>query len=358
MIRFLLPAALLTACVPVTPPARQVKDALASDASGSPNVGHIDARTLAAVRGRETAVGYGGEIVRYEGRSGDHLCFSIATRADFKVGEDHEGRMRAHWRERIELPSWALQARANFDDLPANGPVEPASVPRNFDSFEYAPTGERVHRDQRTMTATGKAIFCAPTPAIDANTRYLTLIKFSDSNAFFSIWLLDGASPAEPATTPSKPATEGVQEATNRVLGSGASPGRDERVLATILANEPTIERFARLLQQSGMMERLRGGEPFTVIAPVNEEIENIPAKMRKDLEADPEKLRAFVGRFLVPGSFPSASLGDNESKPTLVPGASVRLRKKKGGVLEIAGDPVQREIPATNGVLYILGHR
>jgi uncharacterized surface protein with fasciclin (FAS1) repeats len=135
---------------------------------------------------------------------------------------------------------------------------------------------------------------------------------------------------------------------------SPATNAADKDLVAAALAQDD-LKTFSRWLGSSGLGDKLHESGPFTVFAFNDASLAKLPADAQKIAETDNQKLRKMMNRFVVSGSFPSASMEKSNEKPTLDSGFSISFGKRSNGTVEVLGDKVVREIATRNGVLYVV---
>jgi uncharacterized surface protein with fasciclin (FAS1) repeats len=128
-----------------------------------------------------------------------------------------------------------------------------------------------------------------------------------------------------------------------------------DKDLVAAAAAQDDLKTFSRWLGSSGLGDKLHESGPFTVFAFNDASLAKLPADAQKIAETDPQKLRKMMNRFVVAGSYPSASMERSNEKPTLDSGYSLSFGKRSNGTVEVLGDKVLREIAVRNGVLYVV---
>jgi hypothetical protein len=167
------------------------------------------------------------------------------------------------------------------------------------------------------------------------------------------------------------------------ILRAQPKPEASARNIADTLAADADYERFLAMIQQSGLMDVLRGGGPVTLFAPNASAFNRAPAGLLADLLGgnstsltgiDPVRLRAvvqthYVTRLLPPMAlrglrqeFANANDGvlviDGRENPV-----SIQLGNRVGGPgagtgagginLQAPAKIVGPALPASNGVIY-----
>ncbi|HYZ33327.1 MAG TPA: fasciclin domain-containing protein [Crenalkalicoccus sp.] len=184
-------------------------------------------------------------------------------------------------------------------------------------------------------------------------------------------------------------------------LGGAIRPARAQmRTVIDTLAADGRFTQFITMVQQAGLTERLRGPGPMTVFAPTDQAFTLAPAARLAEITQesstgsgggqsggggvvpstgqDPVRLRGFVQYYIVPGrALTLASLTGGQQQlstengqPLLVsaapgqpvtvanpaPGAGTGGVGAAGLVVTPAAPVVQADVPATNGIIHVLG--
>lgn len=123
--------------------------------------------------------------------------------------------------------------------------------------------------------------------------------------------------------------------------------------LADILAREPQLSTFNRLVAQAGLANELRAAGPLTVFAPSDEAFKAVPAKTMEALAADPAQLKAVLSHHIVDGRIAAADVKTGPLKTRQ--GATLALAKAGSFVTVDEAVVQQVDITATNGVAHIV---
>jgi uncharacterized surface protein with fasciclin (FAS1) repeats len=171
------------------------------------------------------------------------------------------------------------------------------------------------------------------------------------------LWELDGAPPSQHATEGPPAASSASTPATEKTVTANDVTRKDVtgKDLVAAVAAQDDLKTFSRWLGSSGLGDTLHGPGPFTVFALTDASLAKLPSDAQKIANSDPQKLRAMMNRFVVSGSYPSASMERSNQKQTLDTSYKVSFGKRSNGAIEVAGDKVVREIATSNGVLYVV---
>jgi uncharacterized surface protein with fasciclin (FAS1) repeats len=111
---------------------------------------------------------------------------------------------------------------------------------------------------------------------------------------------------------------------------------------------------FLKCLAESELAETLKGGGPFTVLAPNDAAF----AKLKKDfakLLADKERLRRFVRYHVMPGRLSVADLKklkNGDRLPTLLDKKAIKLGIRPDGIRLDRASVVRKDMQASNGLI------
>lgn len=160
----------------------------------------------------------------------------------------------------------------------------------------------------------------------------------------------DSADVAPPTTSAGTSVTEAPAEST---LPPYVSPMGDV-IGEALVAGQFSV--LAGLLVDAGLVDALRAEGPFTVFAPNDAAFGELPAATLDAVFADPDLLTAVLTYHVVAGQALTAeSLTDGQELTTLQ-GQTLKVTKSGDQVL-INGIPViAADVPATNGVIHVIG--
>lgn len=118
-------------------------------------------------------------------------------------------------------------------------------------------------------------------------------------------------------------------------------------------AKTPQLSTLAKLIQDAGLAETLRGPGPFTVFAPSDEAFKAVPQKTLQELAANKEMLRAVLSYHVLPGKVSAAEVKPGNAKT--VQGANVALARAGTFVTVEDAMVTQADVPASNGVVHVI---
>ena len=134
---------------------------------------------------------------------------------------------------------------------------------------------------------------------------------------------------------------------------SGCASAPPPAPITDVAARTPQLSTLARLVNEAGLADTLRGTGPFTVFAPSDDAFKAVPAATLAELARDRDRLRAVLTYHVVPGTLTSAAV-KTESVKT-VNGANVAL-SKAGTFVTVEDAVVQTaDVAATNGVVHVI---
>ena len=164
------------------------------------------------------------------------------------------------------------------------------------------------------------------------------------------------------------PADVAAPETTTAPVGDGATtadtaPATEtlppyEAPIGDIVGEALTAGQFftlAGLLVEADLVQALRGEGPFTVFAPTDDAFGTVPAATMDAVFADRDLMTAVLTYHVVPGTFTAADLSDGQELETLQ--GQTLLVTKSGESVKVNGiDVVAADVPATNGVIHVIG--
>jgi uncharacterized surface protein with fasciclin (FAS1) repeats len=113
--------------------------------------------------------------------------------------------------------------------------------------------------------------------------------------------------------------------------------------------------QFIGLVEDSGFLKELSGMGPFTVFAPLNENLENLPVNLMQFLKRDKHRLRWFVGTHIVADKIRQEDIVDMQVVKTLS-GEILDATAEGSHVLLDGVKIVEYDIRCTNGMIHVLG--
>lgn len=136
-------------------------------------------------------------------------------------------------------------------------------------------------------------------------------------------------------------------------LASGCATTPAPTTIADTAARTPQLSTLAKLINDAGLAQTLRGPGPFTVFAPSDDAFKAVPAKTLEDLAKDKELLKSVLTYHVLPGNVPAAEVKTGNAKT--VQGANVAL--SRAGTFVTVEDAVvtQADVKASNGVVHVI---
>lgn len=137
------------------------------------------------------------------------------------------------------------------------------------------------------------------------------------------------------------------------VLAAGCATTPAPTTIADTAARTPQLSTLAKLINDAGLAETLRGPGPFTVFAPSDDAFKAVPAKTLEDLAKDKELLKSVLTYHVLPGNVPAAEVKTGNAKT--VQGANVAL--SRAGTFVTVEDAVvtRADVKASNGVVHVI---
>lgn len=137
------------------------------------------------------------------------------------------------------------------------------------------------------------------------------------------------------------------------ILVAGCATTPAPTTIADTAARTPQLSTLAKLINDAGLAETLRGPGPFTVFAPSDDAFKAVPARTLEDLAKDKELLKSVLTYHVLPGNVPAAEVKTGNAKT--VQGANVAL--SRAGTFVTVEDAVvtQADVKASNGVVHVI---
>ncbi|MBC7832340.1 MAG: fasciclin domain-containing protein [Hyphomicrobium sp.] len=136
------------------------------------------------------------------------------------------------------------------------------------------------------------------------------------------------------------------------LLGGCATTAPPASVADTI-AKTPQLSTLNKLVNDSGLVDTLRGPGPFTVFAPTDDAFKAVPAATMTALGSDKDRLKAVLMYHVVPGKVAAADVKNGPAKTAQ--GTNVALAR--AGTFVTVDDAVVTgaDVAATNGVVHVV---
>jgi uncharacterized surface protein with fasciclin (FAS1) repeats len=136
------------------------------------------------------------------------------------------------------------------------------------------------------------------------------------------------------------------------ITGCASTPPAPVSIVDTA-ARTPSLSTLAKLINDAGLADTLRGAGPFTVFAPTNEAFAKLPAAQLAQLAANRDQLVAVLTYHVVPGKVMAADVKTGPAKT--VQGANLAL--SRAGTFVTVEDALvtQADVAASNGVVHVI---
>jgi uncharacterized surface protein with fasciclin (FAS1) repeats len=117
--------------------------------------------------------------------------------------------------------------------------------------------------------------------------------------------------------------------------------------------SDPQLATFARLVDDAGLADTLRGAGPYTVFAPSDEAFRAVPAATLEALQKDKPRLKAVLLNHVVPGTLLSADVKNGPTRT--VHGSDLALYR--AGTFLTADEALvtTADVRASNGVIQVV---
>ena len=133
-----------------------------------------------------------------------------------------------------------------------------------------------------------------------------------------------------------------------------AKPATGEADIVSTAAAAGQFTTLASLLQAAGLVDTLKTGGPFTVLAPTDAAFAKVPKATLDALAADPAKLKAVLLYHVISGSVPASEVVKLSSAKTLN-GANVAIKVQDGSVFVNGAKVVAPDVAASNGIIHVI---
>ena len=112
--------------------------------------------------------------------------------------------------------------------------------------------------------------------------------------------------------------TTSVQEDTT-TMQQPAPPSASAQTVVETIQQESDLSTLAQALQQTGMLNALRDGGPYTIFAPSNEAFEQLPEDLRQLIRSDAPSTQDTTGGQQVAADTTGGATGSQEGRQALV---------------------------------------
>ena len=118
-------------------------------------------------------------------------------------------------------------------------------------------------------------------------------------------------------------------------------------------ARTPGLTTLAKLIDDAGLADTLRGPGPYTVFAPSDEAFKAVPAQTLAELGRNKALLKDVLSFHVLPGKVAAGEVKNGSAKT--VQGANVALSRAGTYVTVEDAMVTQADVPAGNGVVHVI---
>jgi uncharacterized surface protein with fasciclin (FAS1) repeats len=135
---------------------------------------------------------------------------------------------------------------------------------------------------------------------------------------------------------------------------STAARSADEKNIVETAVAAGDFKTLASLLTQTGLVDTLSNGGPFTVFAPTDAAFAKVPKATLDALAENPAQLKSVLLYHVVPGRVTAADVVKLTSAKTLE-GRSLAIKVVDGSVLVDGAKVTAPDVMASNGVIHVI---
>ena len=130
---------------------------------------------------------------------------------------------------------------------------------------------------------------------------------------------------------------------------------KEKKSIAKIISENPNLSTFASALEAAGIDLQIQAEGPFTIFAPSNEAFNHLPkgAMERLMKSENVKQLYTIIAYHVVPGKVLSKDIRTSTLKT--LNGKNLNIDAARGNLTVDDAEVVRADIPASNGVLYII---
>lgn len=131
---------------------------------------------------------------------------------------------------------------------------------------------------------------------------------------------------------------------------------KNDRTLMELIAAEPSLSTFGRLLKATGLEETLRRNGPYTVLAPTDAAFRMLPEGDLQELvePANRDRLIQMISYHIALGSIPTSTVSTGEY--VTLQGSRVVLNREGGVIWVGPAEVMKRDIAGSKGnVIHII---
>jgi uncharacterized surface protein with fasciclin (FAS1) repeats len=143
-----------------------------------------------------------------------------------------------------------------------------------------------------------------------------------------------------------------TSEETTTTAAEGAT-----RTVVVVAQEEPEASTLVKFVTAAGLVAKLSGEGPFTIMAPTNEAFAAVPTETVESLEADPEGALAEVLQLhVIQGAVDSEAAAAAAGTCVETLGGPVLVEENADGELTFGGAKILRvDIEGSNGVIHFI---
>jgi uncharacterized surface protein with fasciclin (FAS1) repeats len=142
------------------------------------------------------------------------------------------------------------------------------------------------------------------------------------------------------------------------ILISSATAGDDSKKptkdIVTIAVESDKFNTLVTALNETGLVEALKGDGPFTVFAPTDDAFAKLPEGTVEALLKDKETLKSILLFHVVSGNVTSKQVADLDKAETLA-GKDVKIKVNDDKVMINDSQVITADIMAKNGIIHII---
>ncbi len=324
-------------------------------------IGHVSERSLTSGESLNAkAAMLGAEEVTLKGGSSTRMCFEV--KYFLRFNDLGEKQIMREVTERLGGHSLSVRTHGSLDDF-AEGKPWPQTTATTGDSrvsrVERVIGATRIMRDgtkQKDNDSHNVWVeFCAPPPAIDDNTKYLSFAVLGGDQSL-ALWQLSPAPASAAPRVEVQPPADAVRAPTDAPRAP-VSPGGT--TLFDVLASRGDCTTFLGIAEKAGMPDLLRGSEAFTALVMTDAEFAKHAPTLAKKLEsASQAEAQTTLKKLVVKGTIALSTIDKSLVAQTL-DGSKMTFQRTAAGEVKLnGGRVVQQEVPASNGVVFLLKGR
>jgi len=124
--------------------------------------------------------------------------------------------------------------------------------------------------------------------------------------------------------------------------------------LVTVAVESGQFTTLVKALNETGLVETLRGEGPFTVFAPTDEAFAKLPEGTIESLLKDKETLKTILLYHVVAGKVISKEVVNLKNAETIA-GKNINIKVVDSGVIINDSKIISADVMASNGVIHVI---